>query len=410
MNGKWIKTAPVLLAVACMTGCGMAHPEKQLPAGTNTVHAEMNDTYTFENVPQSGDLAMPEQQNSAQALDAELFDDQGMQIWKGKGNTMLALKGDALYLYDMASAQVRAETKTENWDRIDFYSYRNGYCAIGNLMKGDPGADTGSGGEPMCIEAGGGDAECVCIMYDDSLHEKNRILLDDISENADVDVWSVSPDGGALVYFDLWEGLNRCDLQSRQKRNLLGQGEAGGCPDLLSINAIFFEADGSQVVFSGQTDQNGSTAASWGRIGIDGTGLENHILQYQFGTAAGYSGGRLLLGVDSISFEGGMGVVDTETGAETYNTDIKGTTPVSGPFFSDDGTVFATAALDTNQMEVSFWRTQDFSLIGREVIQDDREELFYRTPQVCLFPEFRACVVCMGGHNDIPQRTVLLNY
>jgi hypothetical protein len=49
-------------------------------------------------------------------------------------------------------------------------------------------------------------------------------------------------------------------------------------------------------------------------------------------------------------------------------------------------------------------------LLYKEVIRDDREEMFYRSPQICLFPELRACIVCMGGHNDIPQKAVLLNY
>ena len=83
---------------------------------------------------------------------------------------------------------------------------------------------------------------------------------------------------------------------------------------------------------------------------------------------------------------------------------------MSGPYFSADGTVVATAALDTNQMEISIYRTADFSLLYKEVISDDMEEMFYRSPQICLFPDFKTCIVCMGGHNDIPQKAVLLNY
>ncbi|MDE6053033.1 MAG: hypothetical protein K2G55_04570 [Lachnospiraceae bacterium] len=72
-----------------------------------------------------------------------------------------------------------------------------------------------------------------------------------------------------------------------------------------------------------------------------------------------------------------------------YKTYIKSTLPVSGPFFSADGTVFATAALDTNQMKITVWSAADFSILYKEVIQDDREEMFYRSPQVCLFSDLR---------------------
>ncbi|MDE7414759.1 MAG: hypothetical protein K2N44_00285 [Lachnospiraceae bacterium] len=61
-------------------------------------------------------------------------------------------------------------------------------------------------------------------------------------------------------------------------------------------------------------------------------------------------------------------------------------------------------------MEITVWSTADFSILYKEVIQDDREEMFYRSPQVCLFSDLRVCIVCMGGHNDIPQNAVLLHY
>lgn len=405
MKSRWIRSVSALLAVICMTGCGMKYSEKQVLEETNTVSVSTDKA--FDNATQTREAAPGKQQSGVQALNVDLFDGQHMRIWKGKGNVLLALKEDTLYLYDMASARVRAQTKTENWDMMDVYPYRDGYCAIGVIMKGNPGGGAVPDGEPVAIEVREEDVTCMGIFYDDSLNEKSRILLDELSENADVDVWSVSWDGAMLVYYDLWDGLNLYNLENRQKLNLL---EQDGCPDLLSINAIFFEADDSRVVFTGQTDHNGSTAASWGRIGTDGTGFENYILQHDFGEAAGYGGGRLLLGEDSIPFQGGMGYVNTETGEAAYNTSIRSAPSVSGPFFSDDGTVFATAALDTNQVEVSVWRTDDFSLIGKEVIQDDCEGLFYRSPQICLFPELGACIVSMGGHNDIPQKTEVLNY
>lgn len=412
MKDKWIKTVSVLLVVSGMTACGMEQSAKQIAEGTNTAQVDMNDI--FNNVSQTGDVAVPQQQQAGeiQALNRELFDGQSIRIWKGKGNILLVLKEDEdmLYLYDVASAQIRGETKTKNWQSADVYPYHGGYCVIGGITNEDPDGDIAAGGEAQLIEVVRDSMEHWGVFYDDSLKETRSILLNDIVENADIAVWSVSTDGTMLGCYDLWEGLNIYDLKGEKIAELLGKGKESKCPELLGVNAIFFDADNSQVIFTGQTDQNGSSAASWGRSGIDGTGLENHILECDLGAATGYGDGKLLLGEDSIFFQGGMGFVDTETGKAVYHKEIGSALPVSGPFFSDDGTVFATAALDTYQLEVSIWRTEDFSLIHKDVIRDDREEMFYRSPQICLFPDLRACMVCMGGQNDIPQEAVLLKY
>lgn len=204
--------------------------------------------------------------------------------------------------------------------------------------------------------------------------------------------------------------MNLYDIGSRKKQKVTDLWTSENNIDLLGASALFFDEDDSHIVFCGQTNQNGTSVPSWGLVGIDGKGYENHIMQYDLGTATGYSGKKLLFGEDSLFFGGGMGVIDTKTGKAVYNTEKVSSLPVSGPFFSDDGSVYATAALDTTRMEIAVWRTSDFSLLHKEVIEDDREEMFYRSPQVCLFPELRACIVCMGGHNDIPQKTVLVQY
>ena len=315
-----------------------------------------------------------------------------------------------LYLYDAVTAQIVAQTKTEEWDMLDFYSYKDGYCAIGVPKSGLPYADAEKEGEQMVGFSFEGEMGCLCIFYDNVLKETRRMVLNDIVPTAALAEWTVSHDGTMLAYCDNWEGMNLYDLNSRKKQKVTDLWTSENNIDLLGASALFFDEDDSHIVFSGQTDQNGTTVPSWGLVGIDGKGYENHILQYDLGTATGYSGGKLLFGEDSLFFESGMGVIDTKTGKAAYNTEKVSSLPVSGPFFSDDGSVYVTAALDTTRMEIAVWRTSDFSLLHKEVIEDDREEMFYRSPKVCLFPELRACIVCMGGHNDIPQKTVLVQY
>lgn len=438
MRNKFINTVIAALLMACMAGCGADHAEEQFAEGAAMEYAYTGTGNGFEDTWQTEALVMtpeqqqtenlvmtPEQQQTeipvampeqgqgkaVQGLDTELFDGRSISIWNGKENTLMALKEDTLSLYDVVSAQIKAETKTKDWNMVTLYPYEDGYCVIGEIIKGNPSGNTGSEEGLMFTEAvGGDDREYIAVFYNNSLKEVREIMLDDIVPDAMWAAWAVSCDGTMLGYYDQWDGLNLYDLENKKKQKLLDIGKDGKCASLLTIDKLFFEGKKGRLVFTGQTDQNGITAASWGRIGTDGTGFENHVLEYNLGMATGYSEGKLLLGEDSIFFKNRMGVINTETGKAVYHANTEGNLPVSGPFFSDDGTVYATAALGTNQMEVSVWRTADFSLLYKEVIRDDREEMFYRSPQICLFPELRACIVCMGGHNDIPQKAVLLNY
>ncbi len=410
MKNKWIKILIATLAVVCMAGCGVMDAAGQLSEGALAKEAESYQNPEERRAADAKAAPKDGRDKSAAALNGELFDGRSIQIWKGKENTLLALKEDMLYLYDAVTAQIVAQTRTEDWDMIDFYSYQDGYCVIGVPKSGLPFEDAEKEGTQMVGVSFEGDMECLCIFYDDALKETRRLVLNDIVSTAALAKWTVSHDGALLVYCDHWEGMNLYDLKSQKKQKLIDLWTKENNIDLLGASALFFDEDNNHIVFGGITSQNGTSVPSWGRIGIDGKGYENHILQYDFGTATGYNDGKLLFGEDSLFFEGGMGVIDTKTGKAAYNTEKVSSLPVSGPFFSDDGSVYATAALDTTQMEIALWRTSDFSLLYKEVIQDDREEMFYRSPQVCLFPELRACIICMGGHNDIPQKTVLVHY
>ncbi len=410
MKNKWIKTLAVTLAVVCMAGCGVKDAAGPLSEGVMAKEAESGQDLAEKVSAETKAVSKGRQDKRAAALNGELFDGRSIQIWKGKENTLLALKEDVLYLYDAVTAQIVAQTKTEEWDMLDFYSYKDGYCAIGVPKSGLPYADAEKAGEQMVGFSFEGEMGCLCIFYDNVLKETRRMVLNDIVPTAALAEWTVSHDGTMLAYCDNWEGMNLYDLNSRKKQKVTDLWTSENNIDLLGASALFFDEDDSHIVFCGQTNQNGTSVPSWGLVGIDGKGYENHIMQYDLGTATGYSGKKLLFGEDSLFFGGGMGVIDTKTGKAVYNTEKVSSLPVSGPFFSDDGSVYATAALDTTRMEIAVWRTSDFSLLHKEVIEDDREEMFYRSPQVCLFPELRACIVCMGGHSDIPQKTVLVQY
>lgn len=407
MKEKLTKLIIGILVVVCMAGCSAENSEEQSLSVVSAEITEINNN--LEELSQTEDSMMEDGQTKKGKLELnpELFDGLSVRIWHGKGNTLLVLKEDTLYLYDVASAQIKAKVETELSESAAFYPCKDGYFAVDRIMKGGAAEELDDGS--VMVEVSDDDIECLGIFYNDSLKETRKISLGDIEENAAWGLWAVSFNGAMLGYYDQWNGLNLYDLNSQKKQKLMDSEEMMGL-NLLSIDALFFEEGTNELIFTGQTNLNGNAVASWGRIGMDGTGFKNHILERDFGMAAGYHDGKLLIGEDSIFFNGGMAFVDTKTGEAVFYTDIDRALPVSGPYFSADGTVVAAAALDTNQMEISIYHTAGFSLLYKEVISDDREEMFYRSPQICLFPGIKTCIVCMGGHNDIPQKAVLLSY
>ena len=123
-----------------------------------------------------------------------------------------------LYLYDAVTAQIVAQTKTEEWDMLDFYSYKDGYCAIGVPKSGLPYADAEKEGEQMVgfsFEGEEGEMECLCVFYDNVLKETRRMVLNDIVSTAALAEWTVSHDGTRLAYCDNWEGMN---LRHRKRK------------------------------------------------------------------------------------------------------------------------------------------------------------------------------------------------
>ncbi len=287
MKNKWIKTLAVTLAVVCMAGCGVKDAAGPLSEGVMAKEAEYGQNLAEKGATETKTAPKGSQDKRAAALNGELFDGRSIQIWKGKENTLLALKEDMLYLYDAVTAQIVAQTKTEEWDMLDFYSYKDGYCAIGVPKSGLPYADAEKEGEQMVGFSFEGEMGCLCIFYDNVLKETRRMVLNDIVPTAALAEWTVSHDGTLLAYCDNWEGMNLYDLNSRKKQKVTDLWTSENNIDLLGASALFFDEDDSHIVFSGQTDQNGTTVPSWGLVGIDGKGYENHILQYDLGTATG---------------------------------------------------------------------------------------------------------------------------
>ena len=100
MKNKWIKTLVVTLAVVCMAGCGVKDAAGTLSEGVMAKEAEFGQDLAEKVSAETKVAPKGRQDKRAAALNGELFDGRSIQIWKGKENTLLALKEDMLYLYE----------------------------------------------------------------------------------------------------------------------------------------------------------------------------------------------------------------------------------------------------------------------------------------------------------------------
>lgn len=410
------KLAGTILIMGCMlAGCnvqsaGTETMESDMPAKEAELNVGAANAEIMSVVPDSGkpsDSPVRELPETV-ALNEALFDGADMDLWIGENETLIALKKDTLYLYDIAGAEIIAEGKTEQWFLASIYPYKDGFCVIGSLEDEKKQNDI-SKNESFIVEAAD-NATMLAVFYDSSLQEKSRLLLNDIVECPDVTMWSVSPDASMLAYFNLWDGLCIYDCNNKTRKQLLDfSGSREKVLNLLAVDTLFFDGENERLVFTGGTDKGNITFESWGCINLDGTGYENHICEKNAGMAAAYKNGKLLLGEDSLTFEKKMGYVDTVTKEEKYSTDIEGGYTIGGPVFSDLGETFAVTDIEGSQAVLTIYNTADFSKIYQEVITDENEELFYRSPRVYLFDRLRVGVVCMGGY-EIPLKTFLIRY
>lgn len=416
-GNKWRFAGAVLVIGCVLAGCSVpSYKGEGMEAGISVKETELNagaaDMDTLPIVPDS----LTQQGNAKEEaprvseLNNELFDGSDMDIWDAGNERLIALKENTLYLYDVAEEKIIAEGKTESWFIPYIFSCNDGFCIIGmpedNVENSEKGDDVS-----FTVSEAPEDQAWLAVFYDNALHEKKRILLNDIVQYPDAALWSVSPDMAMLAYFDLWQGLCIYDCDKESPRQILDfSGSVENISGLLAPDALYFDVEKERLVFSGGTAKGDITVESWGAVNLDGTGFENHVLEKDAGMAAAYKNGKLLFGEDSLAFKKTMGYADTVTGEEKYSTNIEGGNPtIGGPVFSDTGETFAVTDIKDDQVVLTIYNTADFSEIYREVIRDEQKELFYRSPQVCLFDNSRVCFVCMGGY-EIPLKAFIIRY
>ena len=109
-------------------------------------------------------------------------------------------------------------------------------------------------------------------------------------------------------------------------------------------------------------------------------------------------------------FSGRMGIIKTDSGEQVYSTDIETGSKIGGPYFSSDGEYFASAKLEDSDVIITIYKSTDFEQVFQTTIQDENKELFYRVAKIYIMDNLKACIVYLGGHNEVPAKAEIIRF
>lgn len=390
------------LLVMLLTACGKLDVTAELTENTQPEPSQStsvtSDT-TTDDFPVVESQTAGANQVSAVDMSSQLFDENVLNIDYGPSNTLLVLKTDGTYLYDVASGTVEASHSDEQDAGLKWFPLNPGFCAIGIV---ETESKTGKKYE-----------ESVCIFYDEHLQEVDRISLQELCPDADVAVWSVSANGEQIVWSDVIEShLWLYDRSTETLQELLNfngdhQTEAQG---LVMISDVFFDTERQQLIFIGDTmtEQDINGIATWGTIHLDGTELQNHF--FENFTAGGESNAfvnsTLFAKESNFKQSGKACLVDTVSGKQKIYQLQSAVENGYRQFLSQGGAYFATSEIDDKRhtLTVRIYSAEDGSIVTKQEIRGN-ENWFTSSPVICILDDLKTFFVMTPGFDDVPTST-----
>lgn len=382
----------IVFMMICMTGCATEKIEKtdepiNLTANISTEKTQAESEHTENSTSEKATetTQMPEE------ADLSVFNQSNIRTFYGKEHEFLIVNGNEISKYDLEKGKTTVTKETEWWCDVDFFVVDGGYCALGTTSDSQMKNRL----------------DDVCIFYNDKLEEQSRVELKSLTEDMLLATMNVSSDGSKIACFDIWNGLRFYDVKTGKISQVLS---ADHLDQILSMDVLYFNNTNDAVIFSADTNQDGASVKSWGKINIDGTGLENHILEKEAGIPLAFKNNNLLYGEDSLMFFGKMGIVKTDTEEQLYNTAIETGRNIGGPYFSSDGGYFASAKMGDSDAVITIYSTENFEQVFQTKIQDENKGLFYRVPKIYILDSMKVCIVYLGGHDEVPAKVELIHF
>lgn len=331
---------------------------------------------------------------SAQSEEQQYDADKVKGIYSANAAKMFVW-ADKMYLYDLKTGLVTAETAVENVEELDCRAIQGGYAVI--------------------VRNKTGNLSYSCNFYDESLKLMDTVVLDQILGGdllIATELVGVSKDGKKLAAAGI-DGLYLYDRKTKKVDRLIdfNATDEKGRQGIVGIEELEFAQQGNKIAFKAQSfsvpvKDNERSFDTCGWINVDGTCLMNkRITNYETKEITVYDN-FLLLAEDFTCSSGRLMVMDMQTGAQKIHT-LK-TVKESGTVYgSDQGVYFATATLD-DDLKVRVYDTATGTLIKEETITVTDPLYVARIPEIIISDHLKTCIVVLG--NRQPMKTMVKSF
>lgn len=311
-------------------------------------------------------------------------------------NTTVIIDADKVYLYDLSTGEVLAETSKESFNQPRYQTCGKGYAAIGDLQ---------------------GSLNGKVVFYSNTLEKESELSFSQITGSQEPifsNSFAVSPNGGKIAYAD-GKGITIFDVAAKSRTRILNL--EYGAPSsaragIMHIEQLLFTSDGrSLILLSGVENGNAQSIAACGKINVDGTGLINQpipgFIPYEI---AGCYGSFALFGEDDRYRSGRMVLLEAATGSPKFLP--LATQREQAAFGSDNGAYYATGALGESGCTVRIYATATGKQIFEQFIPHGGNPLYIsRNPVIRILEQSKTCIVLMGNRqDDVKTKVTFLNF
>lgn len=390
MKQAWKAAVLAGLLALALVGCGRD--------GTAPQSIESSPANTAETDSPAGGSSLPS--DAAELTSEDIFGETVQNLLLYASNRILIIKTDGVTLYDVSSKEVAAQRDGEIYGQMQWYAIEDGFCSIG---------------------------QDACVFYDSQLQETGRVDMETLTEGVDfsglgvgdqvsyVDlaIWAISADGGQIAYTDiLTQTLYLYDRSSGIRQTLLSCSDGSDQENqgISGVSALYFDTErGQLILLCSSSSVSDAAVTSWATVGLDGTGLENHLL-VDFDSereSAGFAQSILLIKGSAFSSAATVCVVDVASEeAQVFSLESVGERDCLQAL-SQTGSYFASAESHTtdNGFTIRIYRTSDGSLVAEQDIFCEDETLLSRAPQIFVLDDLTTAFVKLGGFYGLDLET-----
>lgn len=397
----------VLVSIS-LIGCNSKRKE-QLDTNSNVEYEK-----TIENEEKESKTQKKEEEYNTDTESLDNFTGFDKQLFEGKirdvnyGNdNFILVRSDNLYLYDSVNSNVIANENIDMFSDIKICRYNDGYALFGMVSQSSNSSSLNETNEN----------ECLCIIYDNKLVERERLSISEKIPNdviVNLSAVAISTDSRLIAWSTL-EGIYEYNIESEDLLQVYQYNSDKVRNKLILGNVEFlsFVENNKKLAFLGNSfpisnKDNADSILTYGTMDVDGKNVKNKgDSSYVADEIIAYND-FMYLPANFKKANGTLLYYTFKTEAEKFFKFKEKSEGKDGIFGSDNGDYFATAILG-DDLVIRIYEKASGELIKEHTISGLDEIYYYRMPQVLMLENSRTCIVLLG-RNQVDIETEIVTF